>query len=63
MRYLKKRTVAAVLRNVSSIRPVMISHHTGTPRALVTLLLGGNIMVKTLTVLMAHFPGVFWDDV
>ena len=43
--------------------PAIISHHTGTPLALVPLFHVGNITVKSLSVLIAHFPAFFQEYV
>ena len=67
MYYLKSgsgcSSVTLCLRSVSSIRPALISHQTGTQLALVPILAGGNIMVKSLSILMAQFPEIFWEEV
>jgi hypothetical protein len=65
MRYLKSDSGCSYdklcLWSVSSIRPAIIGHLTGTPLAFVPVFSGGNIMVKSLSVLMAHFPEIFWE--
>jgi len=49
--------------NVSSHGPGIISQHTGTPLALVPLFHGGNILVKLLSVHIAHSPKIFLEEV
>ena len=50
------------LWSVSFIHPAIIDHHIGTPLALLPLFPGGNITVKSFSVLMAHFPEIFWEE-
>jgi len=51
------------LWNVSSKFPAIISQHAGNSLALVLLFHGGNILVKSLSVLIAHCPEIFWGEV
>jgi len=50
------------LRKVSSKCPAIITQHTGTSLALVMLFYGENILVKSLSVLSAHCPEIFWEE-
>ena len=45
-------------KSVISVQAI-ISHHTGTPLALVPLFHGGNVPVKSLSVYIAHLPHDF----
>jgi hypothetical protein len=67
MRYLKSISgccsAAFCPWNVSFNCPAIISHHTGTPLALVPLFHGGNIMVKSLSFLIAQFSENFQEEV
>jgi len=51
------------LWSVSSKCTTIISQHTWTPFALVPLFHGGNFMVKSLSVLIAHCTEIFWEEV
>jgi hypothetical protein len=51
------------LWNVSSKCPAIFNQHTGTSLALASLFRGGNILVKSLSVLIGHCPEIFWEDV
>jgi len=62
----EKVTVDDFLLNFARGTPVpsvqaIISHHTGTPLALVPLFHGGNVPVKSLSVYIAHCPTIFWE--
>jgi hypothetical protein len=39
------------------------SQHTGTPLALVLLFSGGNVLVKSLSMLITHCPEILGEDV
>jgi len=41
----------------------IISQHTGTPHASVPLFHCGNVLVKSFSVLIAHWPEIFWKEV
>jgi len=43
------------------LRPAIISQHTGSPFALVPLFESGNVLVKSLSVLIAHCPRHSWQ--
>jgi hypothetical protein len=49
--------------NISSNCPTIISQHAGTPLVLVPLFHGGNILAKSLSVLIAHCPEIFWKEI
>jgi hypothetical protein len=44
-------------------RPAIISQYTGTPLAVGRLFHGGNVLVKSLSVHIAHCPEIFWKEV
>ena len=48
------------LWNVPSKCPAIISQHTATPLALVLLFHCGDVLVKSLSVIIAHCPEIFW---
>jgi hypothetical protein len=43
--------------------PAIFSQHNGTLFALVSLFCGGNILVKSLSLLIGHCPETFWEEV
>jgi len=43
--------------------PAIFSQHTETPLALAPLFHGGNVLVKSLSGLIAHCPEIFWEEV
>ena len=51
------------LSNVSSKCPAIISQYAGTSFTLVSLFHGGNILVKSVSVLISHCPQILWEEV
>jgi hypothetical protein len=56
-------TAIFCLWNVSPIYPEIFSQHTGIPLVFVPLFHGGNILMKLLSVFVAHCPEIFWEEV
>jgi hypothetical protein len=46
----------------SSKFSAIVRHHTGNPFVFVPLFSGGNILVKSLSVFIAHFPEMFLEE-
>jgi hypothetical protein len=49
--------------NVLSKCPAIINQHTGAPLPLVSLFQDGNVLVKSLSVLIAHCFNIFREEV
>jgi len=56
-------TATFYLQNVCSECPATISQHTGNPLALIPLFRGGNVLVKSLSLLIPHCPEILGEEV